>query len=298
MRDVSTADMALLAFLTMADPTLNYNKTSHLADYGTLSGRLSGNDLIENRIDQFYAGMLGDKDGALDAVYVLAAQAAQKIDDICNDPHAEVQDFAEPIIHGLKMLQDSLETATEVNDRFLQSAALAGHVVKFLRSNSALYITLQDKGFQLNTELFDQVDNFYQMQVKAMNAEDNIRRHALGFPHNKVPEEILEDSLPIIAEARFQAMNIKTHGLQSVLSLYSDFRTSNDICKAICNTPAYEATQGCTYQQLEGMMRNNADLFKMCNNALLGPENKAPMQSNELERVLNVPEQKNPMIPS
>ena len=297
MRDISTEDMALLAFLTMADPTLDYYKTAHLADYGTLSGQLSGNALIEDRIDQFYAGMLGDKDGALDAVYVLGAQAAKKIDSICNNPRAGVQDFAEPIIHGLKMLQDSLETANECNDRFLQSAALAGHVVKFLRSNPALYNTLQEKGFRLNTKLFDQVDNFYQMQVKAMKAEANIRDHAAGFPHKEVPEEILEGSLPIIAESRFQAMNIKSNGLQSVLPLYSDFRTSDNICQAICKTADYEAANGCTYQQLEGMIHNNAGMFKMCSQALHIPENKPQVQSNELEHAMNGPEQQNPRVP-
>lgn len=297
MNDVSADDMALLAFLTMSDPTLDYYQTSHVADYGTLSGSLSGNALIDDRMDQFYAGMLGDKTGALDAVYVVGAQAAKKIDNICNNPHANPRNFAEPIIHGLNRLQNSLESANEVNDRFLQAASLAGHVVKFLHSHPGLHNQLMNMGFQLNTELFEQADNFYQMQVKAMRAEMDIRGRAAGFPHDEVPEEILEGSLPIIAESRFQAMNIKENGLQSVLPLYSDPSTSGSICKAICNTPAYEKINGCTYQQLEGIISNNAGMFKMCSQALHLPERNPQVQHNEPELALNAPEQKNPMVP-
>lgn len=297
MKDVSADDMALLAFLTMADPTLDYYKTAHVADYDTLNGSLRGNDLIDNRMDQFYAGMLGDKTGALDAVYVVSAQAAKKIDNICNNPRAGVQDFAEPIIHGLNRLQNTLQTATEVNDRFLQAASLAGHVVNFLRSKPPLYESLKKMGFRLNDKLFDQVDNFYQMQVKATKAEMDIRAHALDFPHNEVPEEILESSLPIIAEARFQAMNIKDNGLQAVLPLYSDPRTSGNICESIRKNPAFEAMHGCTYRQLDGILNNSAGMFKMCSNALQGPENKPQVQSNESKLEMNAPKQDNLLAP-
>lgn len=297
MKHISTDDMALMAFLTLSDPSLEYYQTPHVADYNTLTGSLEGRDLIRDRIDQFYDGMLGDRAGALDAVYVVGAQAAKKIDDILNNPRAEVQDFAQPIIHGLHRLQHTLKTATECNDRFLQAASLAGHVVRFLHTHPALDQTLQRAGFKLNTELFDQADHFYQMQVSAMKAEANIRNHAAGFPNNKVPEEILEDSLPIIAESRFQAMNIKENGLQAVLQLYSDFRTSENICDAIRNTPAYEAANGCTYQQLAGMISNNANMFKMCSNALNPAENKPIAQSNDLDLLIDVPQAKNPMVP-
>jgi hypothetical protein len=92
-------------------------------------------------------------------------------------------------------------------------------------------------------------------------------------------------------------MNIKENGLQSVLPLYSNFRTSENICNAICKTPAYEAMNGCTYQQLEGLLRNNTDMFNMCSQALNPPKNKHEMSTTEQTLSINAPQQSNPMMP-
>ncbi|MBR6542028.1 MAG: hypothetical protein IKT73_02360, partial [Anaerotignum sp.] len=37
MKHVSADDMALMAFLTLSDPSLDYYQTAHIADYNTLT---------------------------------------------------------------------------------------------------------------------------------------------------------------------------------------------------------------------------------------------------------------------
>ena len=67
--------------------------------------------------------------------------------------------------------------------------------------------------------------------------------------------------------------------------------------KGVCICPAFEAMHGCTYRQLDGFLNNSAGMFKMCSQALQGPENKPQVQPNESQLEMNAPQQQNLMAP-
>ena len=75
----------------------------------------------------------------------------------------------------------------------------------------------------------------------------------------------------------------------SHLLVINDAENNDFYLSAVNMNPAFAAMHGCTYRQLDGILNNSAGMFKMCSNALQGPENKPQVQSNESQLEMNAP---------
>lgn len=291
--DVGGNDLCLMAFLATADPTLDYYQKPRLADFGTLSGELSGTELVNDRFAQIFDGMMG-RPGALDAVCVPCEQAVIKVQNILENAKSPAE-FADTILNGLVQVQKILQESTEPNDRFLQAAALAGPVANLLSNQPELLEALQQRGFEPDFALMDGAYQFHQMHTKALRAESEIMEKAIDrYDKDAVPLDDMLENVAAIAQSRYQMLNISKNGLQTVVRMYSKHGLTEQINEKIEQSQACQALSEATYGELGKAIGSNAGMVKMCAGALSkAPE---PVASNQ-GKVLSMNEPEHQMKP-
>lgn len=285
----------VLAFLAVADPTLNYYRDAHPSGYATKEEQatlLTGNSLAEKRFDQLIEGAMG-KPGSLDAVYTPCKQASIKIS-LLMDRSAPMDQLAEPIKNGLDLVQNILQTSKQPDDRFLFAAALAKDILPLLLDHPDLLGALEDRGFQMDYDLLQGAANFYEMQNKAVRGEyellDQGRSPFDKFDTEKnkqVNEEALEH-LAWVTQSRYQKLNIQASGLQEVVRSYAIHNLSDTIHQKIQEAPQFQNLSRTNYAHLADLVSGGTALAKLCMDTLTKPANPVKNPPEEItERYLS-----------
>lgn len=273
--DFTVEQVSVMAFLAVADPSLNYYQSQHPAGYATSEEQatmLSGNSLAEKRFNQLIEGGVG-KPGSLDAVYDPCKQASIKIGLLLNRS-ANMADLAQPIKNGLKLVQGILQNSKQADDRFLFAAALSKDILSLLLDHPELLGALESQGFEMDYDLLQGASNFYEMQTKAVRGEFEIMQQGRSpFDKSDIDKnmKINEDDLEHLAwvtQSRYQMQSIKANGLQKIVRSYAIHNLSDTIHQKIQDAPQFQQLSGTTYAHLADLVSGGVALTKLCTDVL------------------------------